>query len=134
VAGGGGMTRATVVGSGPNGLAAALTLAAAGITVRVIESADTLGGGVRSTTTALPGLVVDECAGFHPLSPGSSFASTFDLAGAGLTWRWAPAELSHPLRDGSGGVVLRSVAETALGLGEGGGPWSRVFGPLTERF
>lgn len=128
------MTTAVVVGSGPNGLAAALTLAAEGVQVRVIEAADTLGGGTRSAELTLPGLVHDECAGFHPLALASAFADRFDLAGAGLTWRWAEAEMAHPLDGGRGAVVRRSVAETAAGLGAAGRTWTRIFGPLTERF
>ncbi|MEU3843707.1 NAD(P)/FAD-dependent oxidoreductase [Streptomyces sp. NPDC028635] len=128
------MTTAAVVGSGPNGLAAALTLAAEGVRVRVIEAADVLGGGTRSGELTLPGLVHDECSGMHPLGPGSEFARRFDLAGAGLTWRWAPVEFAHPLDGGRGAAVVRSVAETAAGLGAGGRGWERTFGPLTERF
>ncbi|MGC0328369.1 phytoene dehydrogenase-like protein [Streptomyces sp. SAI-170] len=128
------MTTAVVVGSGPNGLAAALTLAAAGVRVRVVEAADVLGGGTRSGELTLPGLIHDECSAMHPLGPGSAFARRFDLAGAGLTWRWAPAEFAHPLDGGRGAVVVRSVAGTAAGLGAGGRGWQRVFGPLTERF
>ncbi|WP_381558085.1 phytoene desaturase family protein [Streptomyces eurythermus] len=128
------MTTAVVVGSGPNGLAAALTLAAGGVRVRVVEAADVLGGGVRSAGLTLPGLVHDECSGIHPLGPGSEFAKRFDLAGAGLTWRWAPVEFAHPLDGGRGAVAVRSVAATAAGLGAGGAGWQRTFGPLTERF
>jgi phytoene dehydrogenase-like protein len=126
------VTTAVVVGSGPNGLAAALTLAAAGVAVRVIEAEDTLGGGTRSAELTLPGLVHDECSGFHPLALGSEFATRFDLAGAGLTWRWAPAEFAHPLDGGGGAVLHRSVAETTAGLADPG--WAAVFGPLTDRF
>lgn len=128
------MTSAVVVGSGPNGLAAALTLAAEGVAVQVVEAADTLGGGARSGELTLPGLIHDDCSGFHPFGPGSPFAERFDLAGAGLTWRWAPVEFAHPLEGGTGGAALRSVAETAAGLGAGGAGWERVFGPLTDRF
>lgn len=128
------MTDAVVVGSGPNGLAAALTLAAAGVQVRVIEAAETLGGGVRSSELTLPGVVHDECSGFHPLAVDSPFTRTFDLASTGLTWRWAPAEFAHPLPGGRGAVAHRSVDRTAAGLGSGGRGWRRVFGPLTERF
>ncbi|MFW6868756.1 phytoene desaturase family protein [Nocardioides sp. CPCC 206347] len=128
------MTSAVVVGSGPNGLAAALTLAAAGVRVRIIEAADVLGGGVRSAELTLPGLVHDECSAFHPFALGSSFGRDFDLAGAGLTWLWAPAELAHPLSGSEGAVLLRSVAETAAGLGGDGDRWQRTFGPLAERF
>ncbi|MGW2647408.1 phytoene desaturase family protein [Streptomyces sp. NPDC001393] len=128
------MTTAVVVGSGPNGLAAALTLAAAGVRVRVIEAADVLGGGTRSGELTLPGLIHDECSGMHALVPDSAFAQRFDLAGAGLTWRWAPVEFAHPLDGGRGAVAVRSVTGTATGLGAGGRGWLRTFGPLTERF
>jgi phytoene dehydrogenase-like protein len=128
------VTEAIVVGSGPNGLAAALTLAASGVRVRIIEAAETLGGGVRSSELTLPGLLHDECSGFHPLAVESPFAQRFDLAGAGLTWKWAPTEFAHPLPGGGGAIALRSVDDTARGLGAGGAGWRRVFGPLTERF
>ncbi|WP_110206802.1 phytoene desaturase family protein [Nocardioides daejeonensis] len=128
------MTNATVVGSGPNGLAAALTLAAAGMQVTVIEAAETLGGGTRSSELTLPGLIHDECSALHPFGLGSPFAERFDLAGAGLTWRWAEHEYAHPLEGGRGAVATRSVAATAAGLGRGGRGWERIFGPLTERF
>ena len=128
------MTSAVVVGSGPNGLAAALTLAAAGVEVRVIEAEDTLGGGTRSAELTLPGLVHDQCSAFHPLALGSAFAREFDLAGAGLTWRWPELEFSHPLDGGAGAAVHRSVAATAASLGPDGRKWASLFGPLTERF
>ncbi|HEY1134833.1 MAG TPA: NAD(P)-binding protein, partial [Nocardioides sp.] len=111
------MTTATVVGSGPNGMAAALTLAAAGVRVRVVEAADRLGGGVRSSELTVPGVLHDECAAFHPLAPSSPYARAFDLAGAGLRWAWAPHELSHPLTGGYGAVLDRSLDVTAAGLG-----------------
>ncbi len=128
------MTSAVVVGSGPNGLAAALTLAAAGVEVRVIEAEDTLGGGTRSAELTLPGLVHDECSGFHPLAVSSAFATDFDLAGAGLTWRWPELEFSHPLDGGAGAALQRSVAATAESLGPDGRKWASLFGPLTDRF
>lgn len=128
------MTTATVVGSGPNGLAAALTLAGAGVDVRVLEAADELGGGTRSAELTLPGLVHDECSGFHPLALATPFARAFDLAGAGLTWRWAPVEFAHPLDDGRGAALRRSVEVTSAGLGIDAASWQRMFGPITERF
>ncbi|MFT4288050.1 phytoene desaturase family protein [Nocardioides sp.] len=128
------MSTATVVGSGPNGLAAALTLAAAGLRVTVIEAAGTLGGGTRSSELTLPGLIHDECSGLHPLGPASPFAQRFDLAGAGLRWRWAEHEYAHPLEDGRGAVAERSVAATAAALGAGGRGWRQVFGALDDRF
>lgn len=128
------MTTATVVGSGPNGLAAAITLAAAGVQVRVLEGSSRLGGGIRSSELADLGVLRDECAAFHPLGPVSAFAREHDLAGAGLRWRWAPAELSHPLADGRGAVLHRSTSTTAAGLGRDGRRWRQVFDPLVDRF
>lgn len=123
-----------MVGSGPNGLAAALTLAAEGVNVRVIEAADTLGGGVRSAELTVLGLIHDECAGFHPFATQSEFSTKFDLVGAGVTWRWAPYEFAHPLTNGRGAALQRSVTKTAESLGVDGRSWQRMFGPLTERF
>jgi phytoene dehydrogenase-like protein len=128
------MVTATVVGSGPNGLAAALTLAAAGVDVTVLEAADRLGGGARSSELTLPGLVHDECSAIHPLAVGSAFAKEFDLASAGLVWRWPEVQFSHPLDDGRGGALWRSVDDTAAGLGSDGRSWRRLFGPLADRF
>jgi phytoene dehydrogenase-like protein len=128
------MTRAVVVGSGPNGLAAALTLADAGVEVLVIEAADTIGGGTRSGELTLPGLVHDECSGFHPLAVDTAFSRRFDLEPYGLRWRWAEIEYSHPLDGGDGAAAWRSVARTASALGADGAGWQSVFGGLTERF
>jgi phytoene dehydrogenase-like protein len=128
------VTEAVVVGSGPNGLAAALTLAAAGVRVTVLEAADTPGGGTRSSELTLPGLVHDECSGFHPLAVDTAFTRQFDLAAHGLTWRWADVEYAHPLDGGRGAAAVRSVEETAVALGPDGPGWRRVFGALTARF
>jgi phytoene dehydrogenase-like protein len=128
------MTSAVVVGSGPNGLAAALTLASEGIDVHVLEAADTLGGGVRSSELTLPGLIHDECSAAHPLAVDTPFSRRFDLAAHGLTWRWPEVEYSHPLDGGSGTAARRSVDETAAALGSDGKRWRSLFGPLTERF
>jgi phytoene dehydrogenase-like protein len=128
------MTRAVVVGSGPNGLAAALTLARAGLEVTVLEAADTPGGGTRSSELTLPGLIHDECSGFHPLAVDTPFAREFDLAAHGLAWRWPEVQYSHPLDGGRGGFAVRSVDATSSGLGSDGATWRRVFGPLTENF
>ncbi|HWF54525.1 MAG TPA: NAD(P)/FAD-dependent oxidoreductase [Solirubrobacteraceae bacterium] len=128
------MTRAVVVGSGPNGLAAALTLAAAGVDVTVLEAAGTLGGGTRSSELTLPGLLHDECSAAHPLAVDTPFSRSFDLAGHGLQWRWPEVQYAHPLDGGAGAAAYRSVTDTAAGLGRDGGRWQRVFGPLAERF
>lgn len=129
------MTSATVVGSGPNGLAAALTLAAEGIDVTVLEAADRFGGGTRTSELTLPGLLHDECSAAHPLAVDNAFTRRFDLGAHGLTWRWAEVEYAHPLDGGGGAAAWRSVAETAAALGGSDGRrWSAVFGGLTERF
>jgi len=128
------MTRAVVVGSGPNGLAAALTLAKAGLDVEVLEAASTAGGGTRSSELTLPGLIHDECSGFHPLAVDTAFSRDFDLGAHGLTWRWPEIQYAHPLDGGRGAAAYRSVDDTAALLGGDGRRWRQVFGPLTERF
>ena len=117
------MTRAVVVGSGPNGLAAAVTLAKAGVDVDVLEAADRPGGGTRSSELTLPGLIHDECSGFHPLAVDTAFSRSVDLARFGLTWRWPEIQYAHPLDGGRGAAVLRSVGETAASLGRDGRRW-----------
>ena len=128
------MTDAVVVGSGPNGLAAALTLAAEGVRVRVLEAADTVGGGTRTSELTLPGLLHDECSGFHPLAVDTPFSRRFDLTAHGLTWRWPQVQYAHPLDGGRGAAVRCSVDATAAALGVDGRAWRSVFGYLTERF
>ena len=126
-------TTAVVVGSGPNGLAAAVTLAAAGVDVTVLEAADRLGGGTRSGELTLPGLIHDECSAAHPLALDTPFSRRFDLAAHGLTWRWPEVQYAHPLDGGRGAAAYRSVERTAAGLGADGARWRSVFGPLAER-
>ncbi|WP_320670113.1 phytoene desaturase family protein [Patulibacter defluvii] len=128
------MTKAVIVGSGPNGLAAGLTLAAEGIEVTVLEAASRPGGGTRTSELTLPGLLHDECSAAHPLAVDNPFSRRFDLAGHGLTWRWAEIEYAHPLDGGGGAVAHRSVERTAEELGRDGAAWRSVFGPLDERF
>jgi phytoene dehydrogenase-like protein len=128
------MTSAIVVGSGPNGLAAALTLAAAGVEVTVVEAADRLGGGTRSSELTLPGLIHDECSAAHPLALDTPFSRRFDLEAHGLTWRWPEIQYAHPLDGGGGAVAYRSVLRTAVALGEDAKPWRTLFAPLAERF
>ena len=109
------MSTATVVGAGPNGLAAAITLARAGVDVTVLEAAGTVGGGIRSFEGIVPGLIHDHCAAMHPMAVGSPFLRSLDLARHGLRWRSGDIDCVQPLDDGTGGVLRRSVAETAVG-------------------
>jgi phytoene dehydrogenase-like protein len=128
------VTTAIVVGSGPNGLAGAAALAMAGVEVTVLEAADSIGGGTRSSELTLPGLVHDHCSGFHPFGAGSPFFRQVDLAAHGVRWLLADIDLAHPLDGGDAAVLTRSVDQTAAGLGPDGRAWRRLFGPLAERF
>ena len=107
---------AVVVGSGPNGLAAAITLARAGLSVLVVEANDTVGGGVRSAELTLPGFVHDICSAIHPLAKASPCFAELPLHEHGLEFVEPPAPLAHPLDDGTAVVLERSVDETAAGL------------------
>src|SRR6201996_4652644 len=128
------MTSAIVVGSGPNGLAAALPLASEGVEVTVLEAEATLGGGTRTSELTLPGLLHDECSAAHPLAVDTPFSRRFDLAAHGLTWRWPEVQYAHPLDGGTGAAACRSVDATVAGLGDDGRRWRSVFGGLAERF
>jgi phytoene dehydrogenase-like protein len=120
---------AVVVGGGPNGLAAAITLARAKRSVAVFEAAPTVGGGMRSAELTLPGFVHDVCSAIHPLARASPFFSTLDLAARGLEWIEPPVSLAHPLDDGSAALVMRNVGATATSLGADGHAYRRFIGP-----
>lgn len=128
------MTTATVVGGGPNGLAAAITLAEHGIEVTVLEAAERVGGGARSSEAILPGLLHDDCSAIHPMAIGSPFLTRLDLTRYGLSWRRPEIDCVHPLDDGSAGVLYRSVEQTAAGLGRDGWQWKAAFDGPSARF
>ena len=128
------MSSAIVVGSGPNGLAAAARLARAGLDVTVLEASDTIGGGTRSSEMIVPGLVHDQCSAFHPIAAASPFLTGLDLAADGLTWLQPAVDCAHPLDDGSAGVLYRSIERTVDGMGRDGERWRRVFAPMVSRF
>jgi phytoene dehydrogenase-like protein len=121
---------AIVVGSGPNGLAAAVTLARAGRSVLVLEAAETIGGGCRTRELTLPGFRHDVCSAFHPLASTSPFFRDLPLAEHGLELVHPPAPLAHPLDGGTAAVLERSVDGTAAGLGDDGAAWRRLYEPL----
>src|SRR5580704_15639435 len=123
---------AVVVGSGPNGLAAAVTLSAAGLKVLLIEGAPTIGGGCRTEELTLPGFWHDVCSAAHPLAIASPFFQRFDLAARGVALARPEVEFAHPLDGGRAAVVSRSVADTAARLGADGRAYRRLVGPMTE--
>jgi phytoene dehydrogenase-like protein len=118
---------AVVVGSGPNGLVAAVTLAGAGWRVLVVEAADRPGGGTRSAELTLPGVVHDVCSAIHPLGVGSPVLRTLPLADHGLEWVQPEVPLVHVLDGGRVALLHRSVDETVAGLGADGGSYRALF-------
>ncbi len=131
---------AVVVGSGPNGLVAAVRIALAGRSVLVLEAHDRPGGGSRSAELTLPGLVHDVCAAVHPFGVASPALSALPLEDHGLVWRWPEVQLAHPLDgrdvhgDGRAGVLWRSIDETAAALGPDARRWTQVLDRLVAGF
>jgi phytoene dehydrogenase-like protein len=123
---------AVVVGSGPNGLAAAITLARAGRSVLVLEAAATVGGGTRSAVLTEPGFVHDVCSAIHAFGAASPFFASLPLAAHGLTWIHPAIPLAHPLDGDRAAVLHRSVDETVGGLGPAGAAYRRWVGPVVE--
>lgn len=128
------MTSAIIVGSGPNGLAAAVRLARAGVEVTVLEASGSIGGGTRSSEMILPGLLHDHCSAFHPIAAASPYLTTLPLSSYGLRWLYPETDCAHPLDDGTAGLFFRSLERTVNGLGVDGPRWQRVFEPLLSRF
>ena len=123
---------AVVVGSGPNGLAAAITMAQAGKSVLVLEARDTIGGGCRTAELTLSGFLHDVCSAIHPLGLGSPFFKTLPLRDHGLEWIHPSAPVAHPLDDGTAVMVERSIEATAAGLGPDAKAYRRLMGPLVD--
>ncbi|MGD0194445.1 MAG: FAD-dependent oxidoreductase, partial [Candidatus Dormibacteria bacterium] len=121
---------AVVIGSGPNGLAAAVELARNGADVLVLEAADAIGGGTRTAELTLPGYHHDVCSAAHPLGILSPFLSQLPLAEHGLTWIQPSASVAHPL-EGEGAVILRKSLElTATALGQDASAYKRLVSPF----
>jgi phytoene dehydrogenase-like protein len=117
-----------VVGAGPNGLAAAVTLAREGRSVLVLEAGDAVGGGTRSLELTLPGFVHDRCSAVHPLGGASPLFAGWPLAEHGLEWVHAEVPFAHPLDDGSAAAVYPSVDDTVEAMGVDGKAWRRLVG------
>jgi phytoene dehydrogenase-like protein len=123
---------AVIVGSGPNGLAAAITLIHSGRSVAVYEANETIGGGMRSAQLTLPGFIHDVCSAVYPLAIGSPLFRSLPLAEHGLEWIQPPSALAHPLDDGSAVTLERSLDETAAGLGRDRQAYHRLMRPLVD--
>ncbi|GLV59526.1 FAD-dependent oxidoreductase [Dictyobacter sp. S3.2.2.5] len=128
------MYDAIVIGSGPNGLAAAVELARAGQHVLVVEAKETIGGGSRSKELTLPGFVHDVCSAVHPLGIASPFFQSLPLERFGLEWMQPEIPLAHPLDDGSAMLLQRSVDETAATLGVDEGAYRKLMHPYVEHW
>lgn len=128
----GGKRDAVVVGAGPNGLAAAITLAGAGRSVIVLEAAPTVGGGCRTAELTLPGFLHDVCSAVHPLARSSPVFAAINLERFGVRWIEPPIQLGHPFDDGSVALVYRDLDRTAAGLGADGDAYRTLLRPLAQ--
>lgn len=125
---------AIIIGAGPNGLAAAITLARAGYSVLLAEAAETIGGGMRSGELTLPGFIHDICSAIHPLGVGSPFFRELPLRDHGLEWIYPPTPLAHPLDDGAAATLERSINATSANLGPDGAAYWRLMAPFVKRW
>ena len=128
------MRRAAVIGSGPNGLSAAIVLARAGVEVCVYEGGATVGGAARTAEVTLPGFRHDLGSSVYPMGVASPFFASLPLEDFGLRWIEPGAPLAHPLDDGTAVMLEHSLAQTAAGLGEDGAQYIHLLRPLVERW
>lgn len=123
---------AIVIGSGPNGLSAAIVLQRAGLSVLLLEAKQTIGGGLRTAELTLPGFRHDVCSAIHPLATGSPFFKTLPLEQFGLEYIHPPVAAAHPFDDGTAAVLTRSIEETAQLLGRDEGAYLKLIEPLVK--
>lgn len=125
---------AIIVGAGPNGLAAAITLARAGHSVLVLEAKETIGGGCRSAEITLPGFTHDICSAIHPLGLASPFFRSLPLEKYGVEWLHPEIPLAHPFDDGSAAIIDRSLDGTGESLGQDAEAYKKLMEPLVENW
>src|SRR6476660_7571520 len=121
---------AIVVGSGPNGLAAAITMKHAGLSVLIIEAKETIGGGLRTKELTLPGFKHDVCSAIHPMAAGSPFFQQLPLEHYGLEYIYPAIPAAHPFDNGSAAMLTMSLEETAQSLGKDAEAYRRLIQPL----
>ena len=124
---------AVIVGSGPNGLSAGITLAQAGKKVLLLEARDEIGGGMRSAELTLPGFVHDVCSAIHPLAMASPFFAKLRLENFGLEWIEPKLPVVHPMPDGTAAVLERDLQKTIAAFGEDAQPYRRLIEPFVHR-
>lgn len=125
---------AIVVGSGPNGLAAAITLQRTGLSVLLVEAKDTIGGGLRSAALTLPGYIHDVCSAIHPMVAGSPFFSSLPLHKYGLEFITPTYAAAHPFDNGDAAILYNTLAETASNLGPDVSRYRKLISPLVKDF
>ena len=123
---------AVVVGSGPNGLSAAILLQQQGLSVLILEAKDTIGGGMRSAELTLPGFNHDICSAIHPLAAGSPFFTKLPLDKHGLEYIYPTLAAAHPFDDGTASVLRESVHDTAEALGGDSAAYVKLLSPLVK--
>lgn len=123
---------AIVVGSGPNGLAAAIALQKAGLSVILLEAKSTIGGGMRTMELTLPGYQHDICSAIHPTGAGSPFFNTLPLHAHGLEFIYPPVAAAHPFDDGTAALLKKSIAETGKTLGADAHTYEKLMQPLVK--
>jgi len=125
---------AVVVGSGPNGLAAAIHLAIQGLSVKIFEASDTIGGGMRTKELTLPGLKHDICSAIHPMALSSPYLKLLPLHEFGLEWIHPDYPVAHPMDDEPAVIGYKNINETAESLGPDGPVYKNLIGPLSENW